>query len=158
MMSSDIVGCPPHQLILWGRGRGRGRGRGGCPTLLIQLPPHAQGRVLHARNRAAAEDQWEEEEVGVGRHSQLSSEVDPKMIFMGHEISSCHAPVVSSFFILFKTSVSSLNTCYVHLVKLELITLSCPKISPDFVKLASCTVPILTCTVQKLSCAVPIQT
>jgi hypothetical protein len=36
-----------------------------------------------------------------------TSEVEPKLIFMGHEISSCHAPVVSSFFILFETLVSS---------------------------------------------------
>ena len=32
----------------------------------------------------------------------------------------------------------------------------CPKISPDFVDSASCTVPISTCTVQKLSCYVPV--
>ena len=68
-------------------------------------------------------------------HHCYSSEVEPKMIFMRHEISSCHAPVVSSFFIMFKTLVTSLSICYVHLVKLELITLYCPKISPDFVKL-----------------------
>ena len=36
----------------------------------------------------------------------LSSEVEPKMIFMGHPISSCHVPVVRSFFILFETLVS----------------------------------------------------
>ena len=86
------------------------------------------------------------------------SEVEPKTIFMGHEILSCHAPVVSSFFILFKTLVSSRSICYVHLVKLELITLYCPKVSPKFVKLASGTVPISTSTVQKLSCTVPIST
>ena len=61
-----------------------------------------------------------------------TSEVEPKMIFMGHEISSFHAPVVSSLFILFKTSVSSLSICYVHLVKFELITFYSPKISPAF--------------------------
>ena len=32
----------------------------------------------------------------------------------------------------------------------------CPKILPDFVKSASCTVPIPTCTVRKLSCYVPV--
>ena len=32
----------------------------------------------------------------------LTSEVEPKTIFMGHEISSFHAPVVSSFIVLFK--------------------------------------------------------
>ncbi len=86
------------------------------------------------------------------------SEVEPKTIFMGHEISSFHAPVVSSFIVLFKNLVSSWSICYVHLVKLKLITLNCPKISPDFVKSASCTVPISTCTVQKLSRTVPIST
>ena len=36
-----------------------------------------------------------------------TSEVEPKTTFMGHEISSFHAPVVSSFFVLFKNLVSS---------------------------------------------------
>ncbi len=39
--------------------------------------------------------------------SRISSEVEPKTIFMGHEISSFHAPVVSSFIVLFKNLVSS---------------------------------------------------
>ncbi len=39
--------------------------------------------------------------------SQHSSEVQNKMIFMGHEISSCHVPVVRSFFIYFKIISSS---------------------------------------------------
>jgi hypothetical protein len=42
-----------------------------------------------------------------GGNCQCSSKVEPKMIFMGHEISSFHAPVVSSFFVLFKNLVSS---------------------------------------------------
>ncbi len=32
--------------------------------------------------------------------SKPTSEVQSKMIFMGHQISSCHVPVVRSFFIL----------------------------------------------------------
>jgi hypothetical protein len=32
--------------------------------------------------------------------SRGASEVQSKMIFMGHQISSCHDPVVRSFFIL----------------------------------------------------------
>ena len=88
----------------------------------------------------------------------VTSEVTPKLIFMGHPISSCHAPVVSSFIMLFKTLVSSLSICYVHLVKHKLITLYCPKFSPNFVKWAICTVLILTCTVQKSSSKVPIAT
>ena len=36
-----------------------------------------------------------------------TSEVEPKTLFMGHEISSFHVPVVSSFIVLFKTWVSS---------------------------------------------------
>ncbi len=88
----------------------------------------------------------------------MSSEVEPKTKFMGHEISSFHAPVVSSFIVLFKNLVSSWSIRYVHLVKLKLITLYCPKISPDFVKSASRTVPISIRTVRKLSRTVPIST
>jgi hypothetical protein len=36
-----------------------------------------------------------------------SSEVQSKMICMGHQILSCHVPVVRSFFILWKTLLSS---------------------------------------------------
>ncbi len=36
-----------------------------------------------------------------------TSEVQSKMIFMGHQISSCHVPVVRSFFIFWKTLLSS---------------------------------------------------
>jgi hypothetical protein len=35
------------------------------------------------------------------------SEVQSKMIFMGHQASSCHVPVVRSFFILWKMLLSS---------------------------------------------------
>jgi hypothetical protein len=38
---------------------------------------------------------------------QCPSEVQNKMIFMGHQISSCHVPVVRSFFIYFKIISSS---------------------------------------------------
>jgi hypothetical protein len=36
-----------------------------------------------------------------------ASEVVTKMILMGHPVSSCHVPVVSSYFILFHTLISS---------------------------------------------------
>jgi hypothetical protein len=36
-----------------------------------------------------------------------ASEVQSKMIFMGHQISSCHVPVVRSLFILWKMLLSS---------------------------------------------------
>jgi hypothetical protein len=36
-----------------------------------------------------------------------ASEVQNKMIFIGHQISSCHVPVVRSFFIYFKIISSS---------------------------------------------------
>ncbi len=61
-------------------------------------------------------------------------------------------------FILFKTWVSSWSNPYVHLVKLEPITLYCPKNSPKFVESDSHHVSISTCTVQKLSPTVPIST
>ncbi len=45
--------------------------------------------------------QWRRQE---GEHQPRGggnpSEVQSKMIFMGHQISSCHVPVVGSFFIL----------------------------------------------------------
>ena len=49
--------------------------------------------------------------IDVFAFSSGSSEVEPKLIFMGHEIWSCHAPVVISFFILFETLVSFLSIC-----------------------------------------------
>jgi hypothetical protein len=36
-----------------------------------------------------------------------TSEVQSKLIFMGHQILSCHVPVVRSFFIFWKTLLSS---------------------------------------------------
>jgi hypothetical protein len=36
-----------------------------------------------------------------------ASEVVTKMILMGHPVSSCHVPVVSSYFIFFQTLISS---------------------------------------------------
>ena len=89
--------------------------------------------------------------------SPVTSEVEPKTIFMGHEISSFHAPVVSSFLYCSRLGYH-LKVFVIHLVKLELITLYCPKISPKFVESASRTVPISTCTVQKSSRTVPIST
>ncbi len=62
-----------------------------------------------------------------------------------------HVPVVSSFLILFKTYVSSQSIGYVHLDRHELFTLYRPKVSPDFVELASCTVPITACSYPKFN-------
>ena len=64
-------------------------------------------------------------------------------------ISSCHVPVVSSFLILLKTLVSFQSIGYLHFDTHELFTLYCPKISPYFLKLASCIVPIMNCSVSK---------
>jgi hypothetical protein len=40
-------------------------------------------------------------------HELLGSEVQNEMIFMGHQILSCHVPVVKSFSIYFKIISSS---------------------------------------------------
>ncbi len=47
--------------------------------------------------------------------AKATSEVQSKMIFMGHQISSCHVPVVRSFSILWKMLLSSHNFPYDHL-------------------------------------------
>ncbi len=60
-----------------------------------------------------------------------SSEVQNKMIFMGHEISSCHVLVVRSFFIYFKIISSSWNCWYNHLPKYFNITLKLPNMTLD---------------------------
>ncbi len=46
-----------------------------------------------------------------------ASEMQSKMIFMGHQISSCHVPVVMFFFILCEMLILSLNIPYYHLSK-----------------------------------------
>jgi hypothetical protein len=43
----------------------------------------------------------------MGGAAREPSQVQNKMIFMGHQISSCHVPVVRSFFIYFKIISSS---------------------------------------------------
>jgi hypothetical protein len=43
----------------------------------------------------------------VGEKLVIASEVQSNMKFMGHQISSCHIPVVRSFFILWKVLLSS---------------------------------------------------
>ncbi len=48
-------------------------------------------------------------------HFIASSEVQNEMIIMGHQILSCHVPVVRSFFILKKMLLSSWNLPYDHL-------------------------------------------
>ncbi len=55
------------------------------------------------------------------------SEVQNKMIIMGHQILSCHVPVVRSFFILEKMLLSSLNLPYDHLPKYTNIIFHYPK-------------------------------
>jgi hypothetical protein len=50
------------------------------------------------------------------------SEVQSKKIFMGHQILSCHVPVVQSFFIFRKTLLLSQNLPYDHLPKYTIIT------------------------------------
>jgi hypothetical protein len=56
-----------------------------------------------------------------------TSEVQSKMIFMGHQISSCHVPVVRSFFIFWKMLLSSQNLPYDHLPKYTNIIFCYPK-------------------------------
>jgi hypothetical protein len=57
----------------------------------------------------------------------MSSEVQNKMIIMGHQISSYHVPVVGSFFILEKMPLSSLNLPFDHLPKYTNIIFHYPK-------------------------------
>jgi hypothetical protein len=45
--------------------------------------------------------------IAIKGNAFASSEVQNKMILMGHQISSCHAPVVGSFFIFQKIILSS---------------------------------------------------
>ncbi len=63
--------------------------------------------------------------------SLIASEVQNKMIFMGHQISSCHVPVVGSFFTYFKIISSSWNCWYDHLPKYFNITLKLPNMTFD---------------------------
>ncbi len=64
----------------------------------------------------------------------LTSEVQSKMIFMGHQILSCRVPVVRSFFIFWKTLLSSWNLPYDHLPIYTNITFQqYPKKWPHFV-------------------------
>ncbi len=62
-----------------------------------------------------------------------SSEVQSKMIFMGHQISSSHVPVIRSFFIFWKTLLSSWNLPYDHLPIHTNINFQYPKKWPSFV-------------------------
>ncbi len=54
--------------------------------------------------------------------NKTASEVQSKMIFMGHQISFFHVPVVGSFFIFWKTLLSSQNLPYDHLPIYTIIT------------------------------------
>ncbi len=76
-----------------------------------------------------------------------TSEVQNKMIFMGHQISSCHVPVVRSFFILCKMLLSSRNLPCDHLLICTNIAFQYPKkiLSHN----SSCFVPISTSPVPK---------
>ena len=71
---------------------------GDSPDVALALHIRRQG-VAPRRERVQVDD------VLVPGTSEV--EVQPKTKFMGHEILSFHAPVVSSFFVLFKTLVSS---------------------------------------------------
>jgi hypothetical protein len=59
--------------------------------------------------------------------SQTASEEQSKMIFMGHQILSCHVPVVWSSFIFWKTLLSSQNLPYDQLPIHTNITFHYPK-------------------------------
>ncbi len=56
-----------------------------------------------------------------------ASEEQNKMVFMGHQILSCHVPVVRSFFILWKMLLLSQNLSYDHLQICANITFQYPK-------------------------------
>ncbi len=76
-----------------------------------------------------------------------TSEVQSKMIFMGHQILSCHVLVVRSFFIVWKMLLSSWNVPYDHLQICTNITIQYPKKWPGFVPYF-----ILWCTNIDFSC------
>ncbi len=65
--------------------------------------------------------------------SLKSSEVQNKMIFMGHQMSSCRVPVVRSFFILWKILLSPQNLPYDHLQICTNITFQYPRKWPYFI-------------------------
>jgi hypothetical protein len=56
-----------------------------------------------------------------------ASEVQSKMIFMGHQISSYHVPVFRSFFIFWKTLLPLQNLPYDHLQIYTNITFQYPQ-------------------------------
>jgi hypothetical protein len=68
--------------------------------------------------------------------TKAASEVQNKMILIGHQMLYCHAPVVKSFFIFWKILISPEICCYVHFCMYVTIifqvpkkTSFCPKIS-----------------------------
>ncbi len=65
-------------------------------------------------------------------HVSVSSEVPSKMIFMGHQLSSCHVPVVRSFLIFWKMLLSSWKRPYDHLPMYTNIIFQYPKKWPRF--------------------------
>ncbi len=77
------------------------------------------------------------------------SEVQNKMIFMGHQILSCHVPVVRSFFINFKIISSSWNCWYDHLPKYFNITLKLPNMTFYKSKKMSCNELLSTLSASK---------
>ncbi len=78
-----------------------------------------------------------------------SSEVQNEMIITGHQISSCHVPVVRSFFILWKMLLSSLNLPYDHLPKYTNIIFHYPESVLVLSHNSSRDVPISTSPVPK---------
>ncbi len=58
-------------------------------------------------NRAKGSNDFGLDKLLDGLPKVFTSEVQSKMIFMGHQILSCHVPVVRSFFIMWKMLLSS---------------------------------------------------
>ncbi len=71
--------------------------------------------------------------LSIAQDQEDTSEVQNKMIFMGHQISSCHVLVVRSFFILCKMLLSSWNLPCDHLLIYTNIIFQYPKKWPCFV-------------------------
>ncbi len=94
------------------------------PPMPINHPPRVEGhsddpRAIHPPYaNAIPSTKWPQRRHRLrppSRGRTASSEVQSKMIFMGHQISSCRVPVVRSFFIFWRTLSSSWNLSYDHL-------------------------------------------
>ncbi len=99
--------------------------------------PHKVRKHVSATRRSECSPDWcdtNHNKTRDTRGGSPASERQSKMIFMGHQISSCQVPVVRSFFILWKMLLSSLNLPYDHLPKYTNITFQYPKKWPCFVQ------------------------